>query len=104
MEEFDRSIFYTTVTIVAWNRDGSAPPTRALLSACLRTAFTTKSILKDERVFIDRISSSAELETSLSVALQRLKLQVIDAIQHFRQIDAAQVILKPEISVTGGDA
>lgn len=104
MTEFDSALFYNTVTIVAWNKDASTPASRQLLSQNLKAAFTTKFILKDERVFIDRISTATELENSLGVALQRLKLQVIDAIQSFRQIDAGPIILKPDISGPGRDA
>lgn len=104
MKEYDEATFYNAIVLIAWNKDGSTPASRDMLNAALWAAFSTKLILKDERILIDSISSPTELETSMSVALQRLKMQVIDAAQVFRKIEGEQVILKPEISGSGGGA
>jgi len=102
MKAYDRVIFWNSVVLITWNKDSSQESRRDQLTNAVQMAFMTKSILKDERFFIDNINSPNQLESVLSIALQRLKMQIIEAIEFNRKIESDMVILQPTLSAPGG--
>jgi FxsC-like protein len=103
MRDYDDASFWNSVLLVVWNdNDPAVANNRDALEEVLKKTFTTKMIIKDNRYFVADIRNASDLETRLSVALQTLLAQIINAETMFKKIANAQNISKPEIPAPGG--
>lgn len=103
MKAYDDASFWNSVLLVVWNdNDPEVITHREALEAVLKTTFPTRMIINDERYFVADIRNATDFETRLSVALQVLKAQIINAETMFKKIANAPNISKPEIPAPGG--
>jgi FxsC-like protein len=101
MQDYDRLNFANCAALVVWNdKDSDTTRERAALDFIVKQTFVFKARLKDPNSFIDDISTPSGLTDSLSVMLQKVSAQIIQT-NNLRRIDAAQMIGKPEINVSG---
>jgi FxsC-like protein len=104
MKLYDDCSFWNSVVLIVWNdKDEEVTKNRPILQQAMHNAFRTKLIIKDNRYFIDNVGSASELESHLSVALQTVKMQILNAEKRFKQVDGPSMN-KPEISGPGGDS
>jgi FxsC-like protein len=100
MQKYDAVNFRNCAVLIIWNKDSSA--NRDILQRAIQRALYVKSGIKDERYYIDSIRSEADLIKFLSVALQKVKMQIVEYGEVFRKIDSQEIINKPEIPMAGG--
>lgn len=97
MQGYDRQNFANCAALVVWNdKDSDTLRERQALEFVVKQTFFFKARVKDPHSFIDNIGNANDLTSSLSVILQKVSAQIIDA-NNLRRIEATQIICKPEI-------
>ncbi|HYJ87054.1 MAG TPA: TIR-like protein FxsC [Pyrinomonadaceae bacterium] len=105
MKQYDNASFWNSVVLIVWNdKDEEVTRNRLVLQQALQEAFNTRLIIKDERYFIDNVGSASQLESHLSIALQTVRMQIINKETRFKQMTSGPSRSKPEISGPGGDS
>ena len=100
MQKYDESEFWNSCVLIAWNQnDEDTVAHRDTLRDAVRVAFINKSRSRDERRFVDGIDSPESLRKYLGVALQKIKLEIIEISEDLRRIETGEVFSKPEIPV-----
>jgi FxsC-like protein len=101
MRKYDTYSFWNCAVLIAWNdKDDDTMKKRPTLEAAIRKAFVTKARSKDPNYFIDNVGSHDDLMSNLSIALQKVKFQIIDVTNDLRKIEG-DLIAKPEITGPG---
>jgi FxsC-like protein len=100
MRKYDELEFWNSCVLIAWNqKDEDTAVHHDTLREAVRVAFINKSRSRDERRFIDGVDSPESLRKYLGVALQKIKLEIIEISEDLRRIETGEVFHKPEIPV-----
>lgn len=100
MRNYDQWDFWNSCVLIAWNqKDEETAAHRDSLREAVRIALINKSRRRDERHFVEGIDSPDSLRRSLKIALQKIKLAIIEISEDLKRVETEEVFHKPEIPV-----